>query len=186
MAVCPASIQFRKGQDLLVDYAAEIIHHIPNFRGLLLGSVPPDWKGPEILQRIETSPYRENFQHIAFSANALDYLYASDVVILPSRSEALPRCILEAMALGTPVIASDVDGIPEMIEHEHSGLLFPSSESERLVEALIKIYADRDWSRHLAERARQRYWDHFSRAHQIERYRKLVQELTEPQPTGFK
>ena len=49
--------------------------------------------------------------------NAIEYLCASDAMILPSRSEAFPRVTLESMAVGTPVVISDVDGNTEQIFH---------------------------------------------------------------------
>lgn len=66
------------------------------------------------------------------------------VFVLPSLSEGTPKVILEAMSRGIPVIATEVGGIPDMIEHEVNGLLVPPGNSEELALALRRVLADED------------------------------------------
>jgi glycosyltransferase involved in cell wall biosynthesis len=67
---------------------------------------------------------------------------ALDVAVLPSYREALGLVILEAMALGRPVVASDVGGIPEMVEDGVTGLLVPPQDPVALGDAIVRLLTD--------------------------------------------
>jgi glycosyltransferase involved in cell wall biosynthesis len=67
---------------------------------------------------------------------------ALDVAVLPSYREAQGLAILEAMALRRPVVATNVGGVPEMIEHERSGLLVPPHDSAALADAISRLLTD--------------------------------------------
>ena len=82
-----------------------------------------------------------------------DCYRAADLLVLPSRNEGRPAAILEAMACGTAVLASRVGGIPEIIEHGASGLLFDSERSDLLSSALDRLISDRDLRTRLAGQA---------------------------------
>ncbi|MEM7396173.1 MAG: glycosyltransferase family 4 protein, partial [Verrucomicrobiota bacterium] len=164
VAVCPASIQYRKGQDLLLKY----IERMPEVLFVLVGSIPATFGGPEIREAIEASSHADRFVWVEHTPKALDYVYAADLMMLPTRSEALPRAVLEAMALKTPILTSDADGIPEMIEHGTHGHLFPVEQPEQMADALKQAM---EHGPRLIGAAHERYWNEFSRTRQIERYR---------------
>jgi glycosyltransferase involved in cell wall biosynthesis len=75
-------------------------------------------------------------------ADVPSWLSAFDVYCLPSRWEGLPNALLEAMALGLPVVASAVDGVPEAVEHEKCGLLVPPSDVKALSAAFLRLVGD--------------------------------------------
>jgi 2-deoxystreptamine N-acetyl-D-glucosaminyltransferase/2-deoxystreptamine glucosyltransferase len=79
-----------------------------------------------------------------------------DVLALPSLQEPFGRSIIEAMALGTTVLASDVGGIPEIIDHGVHGLLAPPGDDAALAEQLAKLAADPALRARLAGAARAR------------------------------
>jgi glycosyltransferase involved in cell wall biosynthesis len=69
-------------------------------------------------------------------------LYAADAAVLPSRWENFPHLVVEALAVGTPVIASAVGGVPELVRHGENGLLVPSGDVDALAEAIQRLLAD--------------------------------------------
>jgi glycosyltransferase involved in cell wall biosynthesis len=71
-----------------------------------------------------------------------DILAAADVVVLPSLSEGFPFVLLEALAMGCPVVASRVNGIPELIEDHKTGLLVPPRDPQALVAAIREVLND--------------------------------------------
>jgi len=86
-------------------------------------------------------------------SDILPFLNQMDVFVLPSRTEGFGLAILEAMAAGCPVIASDTGGIPEIVEHEFNGLLVPVEDSQALASAIVRM-KDRDFANTLAENAK--------------------------------
>jgi len=109
--------------------------------------------------------------------NALEYLYAADLLIFPSRAEAMPRVILESMILRTPIISTDVDGIPELITHGQHGLLFRIENSDELAELIYTVSTNRVFSEKLSTNAQMHYWRDFSRQKHASRYKKLLDKI---------
>jgi glycosyltransferase involved in cell wall biosynthesis len=97
----------------------------------------------------------------------------SDVVIVPSRDEATPLVILEAMALGRPVIASAVCGIPEMISDGETGFLFESENSVQLSSLISRLAADVELRSTLGANARRCQQEHWS----LERSRRCFRDV---------
>ena len=98
---------------------------------------------------------------------------ALDVAVLPSYREAQGMVILEAMALGRPVVATNVGGIPEMVEHERTGLLVPPHDPGALVAAIVRLLEDHPLADTLARNAHDLVHDLFC----IERMVESVQTL---------
>ncbi|OHA96988.1 MAG: hypothetical protein A3J09_02915 [Candidatus Zambryskibacteria bacterium RIFCSPLOWO2_02_FULL_51_21] len=94
--------------------------------------------------------------------NAKQYLNAFDIFCLPSRSEALPYTLLEAGIASRPVIASNVGGIPEIIENGISGALVPPEDSETLFSTLVLFAEDKILRERLGSALRQTVEESFS------------------------
>jgi glycosyltransferase involved in cell wall biosynthesis len=93
-------------------------------------------------------------------------MHACDVVVFPSTAafgEGFGLAALEALAAGRPVIASNVASLPEIIEHEITGLLFPSEDAVALATALRRLIADPARRESLGRSARDRAVTTFSR-----------------------
>jgi glycosyltransferase involved in cell wall biosynthesis len=91
-----------------------------------------------------------------------EWMKAADIFILPSRSEGTPNSLLEAMASGLPVIASQVGGIPELIQENIEGLLFESDSKEELKEKLYKLIKDKQLQELLGKNAQKKIATHYS------------------------
>jgi glycosyltransferase involved in cell wall biosynthesis len=90
-----------------------------------------------------------------------ELLSAADVLVLPSRNEGQPMAVLEAMAHGLCVVASDVGGIPELVDDGRTGLLVPPDDVEALVAALRKVLDDDSLRAALGATARERVLEEF-------------------------
>ncbi len=174
--VCAASFQPRKGQDVLVEALPELTAVAPDLHLYFVGDNRNDW-GATLQERAAGLGHAGRTHFLGLRSDALDHIRAADLLILPSRAEALPLTILEAMALETPVVATDIDGIPELIEDGASGLLFPADDREGLVKAFTRIYQDKVERGAFVEHAHARYWAHFSRAQHLRRYREAIDQL---------
>jgi len=110
---------------------------------------------------------------------ALPYFYSiSYIYVLPSLFEGLPTTILEAMACGTPVIASKVGGIPEVVINGLNGELVPPGSSEQLYEAIGKILSDPNYRNKLSRVARRIVEKYFTWQVVAERYYELYKSQT--------
>jgi glycosyltransferase involved in cell wall biosynthesis len=89
-------------------------------------------------------------------------LDAADVFVLPSRQEGLPLAVLEAMDAGLPVVATDVIGTAEVMEHGRTGTLVPPRDPARLAEALAELLADPTLRQRYAEAGQRRYLTTFT------------------------
>ena len=131
----------------------------------------------ELKSVLNNMDLEKRVEFILHQPNTIEYIYAADVLLQPSRSEALPKTILEAMALKTPIVASDVDGIPELVEDNRSAILFTLSNIDKMIEGINTIYSNHLFRNQITENAHKRYWDNFSRANQIKKYSEFVSQI---------
>jgi glycosyltransferase involved in cell wall biosynthesis len=103
---------------------------------------------------------------------------ASDVAVLPSLMEATSISGLEAMSAGLPLIGTNIGGIPEIIEHERSGILIEPRSAEQLAAQIVRLLTDGNERRRLGAAARARVEEHFSwdviAGRTVEVYRKVL------------
>ena len=101
--------------------------------------------------------------HFLGARNDVDaILQHADGSVLCSLWEGLSNALLEAMAAGKPVIASDVGGSPEIVHHERNGLLFPSDDDQALAEAIQRLAADPALSKRLGQQGQADIAERFS------------------------
>ena len=98
----------------------------------------------------------------------MDLISISNLFLFPTRAEALPRVILESMAIKTPIISTDVDGIPEMLNKNNS-ILFSIKDTCKMIDSISLIYNKKINVKSLIKNAHNDYWENFSRQKQIDR-----------------
>ncbi|MBI2265619.1 MAG: glycosyltransferase family 4 protein [Armatimonadetes bacterium] len=108
---------------------------------------------------------------------AMEYISASDVLVLPSRYEGFGLVLLEAMACGVPVVASAVGGVPEIIADRDNGLLVPPRNPEKLALALKSLYDSRDSRLTMGERGRDTVLRRFQASRSVADTANLYEEL---------
>lgn len=91
-----------------------------------------------------------------------DWQLAADIAVVPSREEPLGLVVMEAMARGKPVVGTNVGGIPEMIDHETTGLLVPPRSPDDLALALTRLICDESLRSAFGEAGRRRCEERFS------------------------
>jgi glycosyltransferase involved in cell wall biosynthesis len=104
---------------------------------------------------------------LGFRHPAAPYLAAADIVVLPSRTEGMPNALLEAMALGKPVVATAVGGVRELIEEDLTGRLVAAADPAALAQALAGLLADEAGAARLAASCRSRVEQRFSIASMV-------------------
>ena len=102
----------------------------------------------------------------------LNILRASDVFVMSSRSEGVPYALLEAAALGLPILSTECGGIPEILTDQTDAILVPVSDQASLSAGMIKLLTDRSLSSQLGDNAKTRIKQRFSLPVQIEATRR--------------
>ncbi|OGZ32956.1 MAG: hypothetical protein A3I88_02370 [Candidatus Portnoybacteria bacterium RIFCSPLOWO2_12_FULL_39_9] len=117
----------------------------------------------------------ENVRLIEFIPDAASYLKAFDIFILPSLKEGLPYVILEAMAAKTPIIATRVGGVPEMIEPNIESILIEPKKPDLIKEKIIYLLKNPVVGRQMAKRAEIKVKKEFSLEKMIEETKKVYE-----------
>ena len=108
-----------------------------------------------------------------FRTDLPDILQEAAVSVLPSLSEGLSNSLLESMAAGLPVVATNVGGNPEIVENEISGLLVPPRDSEALAAAMTRILADSGLAGRFGRAGRRRVNEVFSMERSVDSVERL-------------
>lgn len=107
-------------------------------------------------------------------------LRAADALVLPSRWEGMPNVALEAMAAGLPVVATEVEGIPELVVPGETGWIVPPRDPRALAEALRELESDRRRAERLGAAGRARVERRFSPAAMVAAYERLWLDRLHP------
>ena len=130
-----------KGQDVLLDAFSRIYVDFPRAHLLFAGNPPPEHAGYDVQlkQRARDLKIMDRCHFIGFQADTAPIFAALDIAVLASRREAFGLVLLEAMAMGVPVVATEAGGVPEIIRDGKNGLLVPPGDSKALAEALMRL-----------------------------------------------
>jgi colanic acid/amylovoran biosynthesis glycosyltransferase len=142
-----------KGHAGLLEAFATVRRDHPDLSLLLVGDGPEAARLHGLAEKLGISG-RVRFSGRLSEPDTLREIAAADILVLPSFMEGLPIVLLEAMALGTAVIASRVAGIPELVEDGKSGLLFTPSDWDELARSIQRLVRDPDLANELAKNAR--------------------------------
>jgi len=106
---------------------------------------------------VESMP---NVHFLGFRKDVPQILQATDIFVLPSRREGLPRSVMEAMAAGKPVVATDVRGSRDLVEHGTTGLLVELGDVEDLAQALLQLIRDSELRKKMGQAGRAKIQDY--------------------------
>lgn len=143
-----------KGQDLLIESARRLGS---DYQFVFVGS------GRDEARLREQAKGLDNVDFVGFQAAVGDYFGCFDVFAFPSRHEGLGSTLLDAMEQRVPIIAAATGGIPDVVEHEQTGLLVLPDDVTALTEAIARLKNDPSMRNALAERASQRLSRYYPR-----------------------
>jgi glycosyltransferase involved in cell wall biosynthesis len=143
-----ANIRGSKGHDVLLDAAREVLTAIPEARFLIVG----DGVGfDDVRARVSALGLQRSVIMTGFRRDIPEVMAALDLLVLPSiRSEATSQVILQALAVGTPVVATAIGGSPEVIRHGETGVLVAPGDVRALATAIIATFRDPERARGMA------------------------------------
>jgi glycosyltransferase involved in cell wall biosynthesis len=106
-----------------------------------------------------------------------DLMHYSDMLVLPSREEGVGRVIIEAMAMKLPVVASNVGGIPLLIDNSVDGLLFDSEDVINLKCQILRLIEDKDLSNNIIDSAYQKFINNYEYEVSIKKFIKMYKTI---------
>ncbi|MGC8778914.1 MAG: glycosyltransferase family 4 protein [Candidatus Caldatribacteriaceae bacterium] len=152
VATCVAEFTPRKNHAFLLSAWKEVTKRYRNAHLLLVGD-------GELLGRVKEEAEKASLPRVYFLGWRKDIpeiLSASDIVVLVSRHEGLPRALLEGMASGKPLIATDVRGNRDLVEDGVNGFLATPGDVQALVEALGELIASQDLREKMGKESRKK------------------------------
>ena len=127
-----------KGQKYLLEAAAEISKQKPDMFFVFLG----DGELAPELSQIVSSLGIKNVMFLGWRQDVPEVMSTFDIFVLPSLNEGMGKVLVEAMALGKPIVASNVGGIPDLVTHNRNGLLVPPADVEGLAYGINVLLHD--------------------------------------------
>ncbi|MGF6379342.1 glycosyltransferase involved in cell wall biosynthesis [Paraburkholderia atlantica] len=168
-----------KGVGEYVEAARQLRARYPHARFQLLGPVGVD--NPSAITGDEVAAWEQEgvIQYLGEAHDVRPFIADADCVVLPSYREGVPRTLMEASAMGRPIVATDVPGCREVVTDGVNGLLCEARNAQSLAASLARMLdmsgAER---RAMAERGRQKVATEFDERKVVETYKDLVQKIT--------
>jgi glycosyltransferase involved in cell wall biosynthesis len=154
-----ALILARLEGDKGIEHAIQAVASLPDVALVIAGT---GTYRPELEARTAALGITDRVHFLGYRRDTAALLHCADVFVLPSLVEGLPLSVLEAMAAGVPVVATDIPGTREAVEHDVTGLLVPPRDAEALATAIGRVFGDAASSAARVARARERARREFS------------------------
>ncbi len=153
-----ARLSPEKSLETLIRAMLKVTRVFPKARCIIAGDGPMS----ESLQKLAAElGLEESCIFTGYRDDVPSLLSVMDVFVLTSTVEGLPTSLLEAMAMGKPVVATRVGGVPEIVEDGNSGILIEPGDEKRIAEAIITLLKDRDMRRCMGMAGRERVKNNF-------------------------
>ena len=162
--LCVAELRDYKGIDILLRAAKPLLDNEDSVSLVLAGDGPLRQPLEELAASLGIRD-RTSFLGTKGAADIAALMRGCELLVLPSREEPFGIVLIEAMACKTPIVASEIGGIPEIIEHERTGILVEPENPYALTEALRTVLANEDLRRRLAENGYRRAMERFCFQH---------------------
>jgi glycosyltransferase involved in cell wall biosynthesis len=180
LVVTAGRIMPDKGFDTLIEAMASVRERLPEVRLEVIGGPQEGYEdyATDLARRVADLHLEKVVTFAGFVERPFAHWRDAWVYTQPSRYDTLPLAVLEAMASGLPVVATDVGGMRDLVEDGQTGVLVAPGDAPRLADAIVRLLDDPAEARRMGANGRVRATRDFSAAHMTERtldlYRRLV------------
>ena len=144
----------------------------------IIGVTQPDKYGAVPVEALQRESPEEYISFLGMRSDMRDLFAAMDIFVLPSHGrEGIPRVLMEASAMGKPIVATNVRGCREAVVHNQTGLLVPARDATALAEAVLTLLDNSELSNRLGAAARTHALEHFDERDYFERIHTAYQML---------
>jgi glycosyltransferase involved in cell wall biosynthesis len=165
---------YLKGVDILIKAFKRISDSFPEYRLKIVGWCP---EGREFFEDLAKGNSRIELCDPVYYDEVIPLMTKCSIYVLASRTEAMGRVLLEAMASKKPVIASNVGGVPYIIQDGFNGLLFQSENIDDLSNKLYQLLSDKKRAAELAQNGYEFVQSHLSEQCYIKIYREMINSV---------
>ncbi|ODS36576.1 MAG: hypothetical protein A7315_01855 [Candidatus Altiarchaeales archaeon WOR_SM1_79] len=169
-----------KGYEELTEAMAEIVREGFNVKLAIVGEAiyknSNSYK-QKLLSLVDSRGLKDRVILAGFREDIPELLASFDIFVLPSRSEGFGRVNLEAMAMGKPVVSTNVGGIPEVVLDGVTGILVTSGNSKALAHAIIRLINDSRLGKSMGNAGRRRVEEHFTLRAHVQRIEEIYGEI---------
>jgi len=164
-----------KGVGTLLDALTAALANGTDVCGVIIGDGPLEH---ELRERAATPPLQDHVRFVGFRSDIASAIGALDTLVLASTwAEPCAAVIQQAMALGKPVIGTDIGGTPEMIDQQKTGLLVPPADPDALAKAITTLASDPEKRRKMGDAGRERADELFTLSRMVDRVEALYYDI---------
>lgn len=163
------SFEHRKGHPVLFDALSDLVNGpLPNAHLMMVGDGPDE---AMLKDRVQALGLERSVSFFPFTDDPTYVFECLDVTVLPSLyKEGLPNVLLESMAMGVPVVSSNIGGVREIVFNGETGYMVDPGDTPALAEAIRKIWGDRENYQVMKNKARKLIEEQFDKKKQFERF----------------
>ena len=183
MVVAVGRLEPQKGHRVLLDAFVQVHSEFPKARLVCVGE--GSLRG-ELEKRAAGLGLAEAVRFVGFQSNVPEWLAAANLMVLPSFFEGLPIVAIESLAAGRPVVATAVDGTPEVVLEGKTGLTVPPGDAPALSAALSRLLRDADLRQRMGREGRRWVAENFTQERQIRRTQELYLHALEERLPAWK
>ncbi len=153
----------RKGHEYLFQALPKLMSQVPELKLAILGNFGRRKPYTLGLRKVLLEHnLQDRVEWLGIHNNVESFMAVFDITVVPSVEEPLGLVAIESLAAGTPVVAANTGGLPEIVQHEKTGLLVPPSDSDALATAIMRYINDEELRNRLGEAGKQYVLDRFS------------------------
>lgn len=168
-----------KGHDYFFRAVPDILKKFESTRVLVVGEDPSEKK--DFLRKIMKIAFdlkiNDNISFLGFRNDMQTIMKCLDILIVPSLAEPFGRVVIEGMAAKTPIIATSVGGIPEIIDNGINGILIPPMDERAIATAAIDLLSNRSYAMELVKNAEKKVEENFLVEIQLSKIEKIYNKL---------
>jgi len=154
--VCIAELSSRKNQIFLLNSWNDIIKQVPNAHLVFVGKGPDE----DMLKKFIQKNNLINIHLLGYRKDVPQIIASADIVTLVSKQEGLPRCLMEGMAVGKPIICTDIRGSADLVVDRNTGFVIELDNQKMLSDQMIKLILDEELRKEFGENAKVRIQDY--------------------------
>jgi len=178
-----ARLEPQKGHRTLLQSLQTVRGEFPQVRLVCLGD---GCLRNELESQVRDLGLEGSVRFLGYQPNVADWLALADLTVLPSFWEGLPLSAIESLATGCPVVATAVDGTPEVVVDGKTGLTVPPNDPELLTGAICQLLRDPRLRERMGEAGRRWVVEHFSQERQIRQTQELYLNAWEQRQRGVR